>query len=104
MNKKLLKRENELAQRYDAHCHDYPTNHGYTIWLKEAFKFGENIKPGELEFFDDERMEINGFYTWKGRLYLTDGCGDSGMEMLSDSEADRFLNYISDENNLKFEH
>ena len=103
MDKKLIKRENELAQRYDKHCHG-ENNMGYTIWLKEAFKFGKNIEPGELEFFDDERMEINGFYTWKGRLYLTDGCGDSGMEMLSDSEAERFLDYISDEKNLEFEH
>ena len=50
-------------------------------------------------------MEITGFYAWKNHLYLTDGCGDSPIEgLLSDNEAQKFLDYISDEKNLKFEH
>ena len=50
-------------------------------------------------------MNIRGFYTWKGAIILTDGCGDGDIDnMLSDEEARKFLGYISDENNLKFEH
>ena len=63
------------------------------------------MKPEELEFMDDERMEISGFYTWKGKIIGTDGCGDCEIQhLLSDAERERFLDYISDENNLKFEH
>ena len=105
-NKELKKRESELAARYDRHCH-YKKNgvkYGATIWLKEPFSFGENIEDGELEYFDDEEMKIQGFYTWKGAIILTDGCGDGDLDdMLSDDDARKFLSYISDENNLKFE-
>ena len=105
-NKELKKRESELAARYDRRCH-YKKNgvkYGATIWLKELFPFGENIEEGDLEYFDDEEMKIRGFYTWQRAIILTDGCGDGDLDdMLSDEEARKFLGYISDENNLKFE-
>ena len=104
-DKKLKKFETELAEKYDHHCHDYAKNMGYTIWLNEPFKFGEIVEPDDLSFFDSDNMEISGFYTWKGNIILTDGCGDGVMDyMLSDDEAKRFLKYISDEKNLIFEH
>ena len=103
----LNERERMLADKYDKHCHDYKTNHGFTIWLNKAFKFGEKVTAEDLEFeyMDEERMEISGFYTWGGQIIGTDGCGDCEIKnLLSDSERERFLEYISDENNLKFEH
>ena len=104
-DKKLKALELQLAEKYDKHCHDYKKNMGYTIYLKEPLKFGENVKPGELNYFDTDALEIYGFYTWKGCIILTDGCGDGDMDhMLSDTEAKKFLDYISDEKNLKFEH
>ena len=103
-DKKLKQLERELAKKYDKHCHG-PNNMGYTIWLKEPFKFGENVEPDDMDYFDTDRMEINGFYAWKNHLYLTDGCGDAPLEgLFSDNEAKKFLDYISDEKNLKFEH
>ena len=103
-DKNLKKLERELAKRYNKHCHG-ENNMGYTIWLNEPFKFGENVNADELDYFDTDTMEITGFYAWKGHLYLTDGCGDGPIEgMLSDNEAKKFLDYISDEKNLKFEH
>ena len=104
MDKKMKKLHDELVKKYDPHCHDYKKNMGYNIHLKEPFKFGENIEPGDLTYFDDERMEITSFYTWKGHFYLSDGCGDGDFEMLSEAEQKKFLEYISDENNLEFEH
>lgn len=102
-DKKLKQLERELAKKYDKHCHG-KNNMGYTIWLKEPFGFGDNIKEGELAFFDDEEMKIRGFYTWQDAIILTDGCGDGDMDdMLSDEEARKFLGYISDEKNLEFE-
>lgn len=103
-DKKLKQLERELAKKYDKHCHG-KNNMGYTIWLKEPLSFGNNIEKGKLAFFDDEEMKIRGFYTWHGAIILTDGCGDGEMDdMLSDEEARKFLSYISDEKNLKFEH
>ena len=62
--------------------------------------FGDNIEEGD----DDEEMKIRGFYTWHGAIILTDGCGDGDLDdILSDEEARKFISYISDENNLKFE-
>ena len=103
MDKKMKLLYDELVKKYDPHCHG-PKNMGYNVYLKDSFKFGENIEPGELEFFDDEKMEINLFYTWKGDIYLSDGCGDGPFDMLSEDEQKKFLEYILDENNLKFEH
>ena len=104
MDKKTKKLYDELVNKYDSHCHDYKKNIGYNIVLKVPFKFGENIEPGELRYFDEEAMEINYFYTWKGDIYLSDGCGDGPFDMLSEDEQKKFLEYISDENNLRFEH
>lgn len=96
--------ERKLAKKYDKNCHDYKTNRGYTVWLKEPFEYGDEVSPEDLEFMSDD-MKILGFYTWKGQIYSTDGCGDAWIQdILSEEELRRFLNYISNENNLKFEH
>lgn len=93
--------ERKLAKKYDKNCHDYKTNHGYTVWLKEPFRFGDDVSPEDPE--DD--MKILGFYTWKGQIFATDGCGDAWIQnLLSEKELGEFLDYISDKNNLEFEH
>lgn len=92
ISNKLKKLETELSKKYDSHCHYVKDGkkYGATIWLKEPFIFTE---------------EVLGFYTWKDAIILTDGAGDGEMDyMLNDREAKMFLDYISDEKNLEFEH
>lgn len=106
VHKNLREWESELANKYRKHSEYMKDGHKYSadIGLKEPFKFGEQIKPGDLKYFDTDEMAIHAFYTHKNRLYLTDECGDSDTNMLSETELRRFLEYISDENNLEFYH
>ncbi len=107
MNKELKNKETELAKRYDHRCHYIKDGirYGANVLLKEPFSYGENVDPEELEFMDTDEMKVYGFYTYQDAIILTDGVGECDLDdFLSDNEARQFLSYISDENNLEFEH